>query len=439
MATVTTHTGKYTPSFSGGVQRTLASKLEDAISIKDLGAIGGENAADSAAIQAAIDAASAAGGRTVLIPPGTFKAEGIVPKPDVTLQGAGSTINGEASVLKTTTGDMFVASAACQNFGLADLRLDSSGAAGNGHLFNIQNAIGYWHVRRCYIFQRALASSILYLRRNVTYPSAQMLFCTFADCKFQHTSGGTATTYAFDMDSTSGAYFQSNSFLNCSYWKGGAADHFINIDFNTTTANTGNVFKTNWLESLNGGWLRAYSAESWVIDNTVHYDAGTIGGHVIHLTRQSARSFSRNNRIVGYNRTQGSLSGGIYDIYLDNNTKYTSISDVDCGSTADASIYLDARFAGRYIRAETISDRITTNLQVDSDSEGLFFNGRNMLEELNGYTSTELGDAADDVNTVGKYPGRPRWNTTTSTYYYATGTGATDDWMDEAGTTITPS
>ena len=40
MATVTTHTGKYTPSFDDAVQRTLSSKLEDVVSVSDFGVIG---------------------------------------------------------------------------------------------------------------------------------------------------------------------------------------------------------------------------------------------------------------------------------------------------------------------------------------------------------------------------------------------------------------
>lgn len=74
-----TGNGSVTPSFqgfvqsgSGAVTRTWQSKAADIFSVKDFGATGNGSTDDSSAIQAAINAAGAAGGGTVYLPPGTY-------------------------------------------------------------------------------------------------------------------------------------------------------------------------------------------------------------------------------------------------------------------------------------------------------------------------------------------------------------------------------
>ena len=50
-------------------------------------------------------------------------------------------------------------------------------------------------------------------------------------------------------------------------------------------------------------------------------------------------------------------------------------------------------------------------------------------------TTSELTDATAPINVMGKYAGRPVYNTTTGLPLWASGAATTDTWDDAAGTT----
>ncbi len=62
----------YTQGGTGSQQRTLTSKLQESVSVKDFGATGDGVADDTAAIQAALDVAVASG-KTLFVPSGSYK------------------------------------------------------------------------------------------------------------------------------------------------------------------------------------------------------------------------------------------------------------------------------------------------------------------------------------------------------------------------------
>jgi hypothetical protein len=68
--------GLFTATGSNVVDRTIQSKLRDVASVKDFGAVGDGVADDTAAIQAAVDAAYANYNKTVFVPNGIYKLTG---------------------------------------------------------------------------------------------------------------------------------------------------------------------------------------------------------------------------------------------------------------------------------------------------------------------------------------------------------------------------
>jgi hypothetical protein len=76
---------QFTQAGSGAVQRTVESKLQDMVSVKDFGAVGDGVADDTAAIQAAVDT-----GKKVYIPSGAYLCNVIINNKTI-IEGDGST------------------------------------------------------------------------------------------------------------------------------------------------------------------------------------------------------------------------------------------------------------------------------------------------------------------------------------------------------------
>lgn len=79
----------YIATGTGAATRTVQAKLRDTVSAKDFGAMGDGSTTDTTAIQAAINAVSAAGGGTVYLPAGAYKTGTLNLPQDVYLEGAG--------------------------------------------------------------------------------------------------------------------------------------------------------------------------------------------------------------------------------------------------------------------------------------------------------------------------------------------------------------
>jgi hypothetical protein len=118
---VTTPSGgsvNYNQGAAGAVTRTSTAKWQDSISIKDFGAVGGNLAADTAGLQAAVAAATAAG-KSVYVPAGSYLLN----------NSSGPALSGANNVV--IWGDGPASSLACNTVGAADC-IASTGATGFG-------------------------------------------------------------------------------------------------------------------------------------------------------------------------------------------------------------------------------------------------------------------------------------------------------------------
>lgn len=131
----------YTPAGVGAVATTVQTKLREFVSVKDFGAMGDNTSDDTAEIQAAIDAVSAAGGGLLYFPAGTYLVTGLVLKDAVKLVGS----NKRATTIKlansanqhviragdfdTNANGVFKSTPlGCRTGGLADITIDGNKA-----------------------------------------------------------------------------------------------------------------------------------------------------------------------------------------------------------------------------------------------------------------------------------------------------------------------
>jgi hypothetical protein len=115
----------YNQGGAGAVDRTVQSRLRDYVSVRDFGAVGDGVANDTAAIQAAIDAISAAGGGNILIPAGTYMVSTIVPKDYVSLYGEGKDVTYLKQIVGTNA-TMIVSGADLRGFRAFDFSTDGN-------------------------------------------------------------------------------------------------------------------------------------------------------------------------------------------------------------------------------------------------------------------------------------------------------------------------
>lgn len=137
---------KFIQAGTGAVERTVQAKLRDTVSVKDFGAVGDGVTDDAAAIQLAVNAATA--NQTVYFPAGTYAvgAAGIAitNKTGVTLTGDGAIIKITAiSALTTALGAATIHLSGCTRSGVRGLEINGNSIA--------SSAIGLTGCTDCFV------------------------------------------------------------------------------------------------------------------------------------------------------------------------------------------------------------------------------------------------------------------------------------------------
>jgi len=112
----------YTPEGTGAVDTTVEAKLRESVSVKDFGAVGDGVTDDTAKIQAAVDAVSAAGGGTLLILAGTYLVSSSINV------GSNIHIRGRGQIILDDNADCSVISinANSSNVSIKDISIDGN-------------------------------------------------------------------------------------------------------------------------------------------------------------------------------------------------------------------------------------------------------------------------------------------------------------------------
>jgi len=144
----------FTQAGTGAVLRTAQAKMRDVVSVKDFGATGDGVTDDAAAIQAAVNAATA--NQTIYFPPGTYAvgASGIAVtnKTGVTLLGDGAIIRITAiSTLTTNLGVATIRLSGCTRSGIRGLEINGNGIA--------SSAIGFSACTECFVDKATVYAS----------------------------------------------------------------------------------------------------------------------------------------------------------------------------------------------------------------------------------------------------------------------------------------
>lgn len=125
----------YNPAGTGAVATTVQAKLRESVSVKDFGAVGDGVTNDAAAIQLAVNAATA--NQTVYFPPGTYAVGSagiaVTSKTGVTLLGDGAIIKiTDISLLTTALGAATIRLSGCTRSGVRGLEIDGNSIASSG-------------------------------------------------------------------------------------------------------------------------------------------------------------------------------------------------------------------------------------------------------------------------------------------------------------------
>jgi hypothetical protein len=203
---VTLDLGNVTQLGTGAVARTVVGKLREVFSVADFGVLGTAN--DTPVFQAAVNALNAAGGGTLLVPPGIFAVHGLTLPGNITLRGAGKT----ATYLQSWSTDATVVALSGGNGGLEYMTVFGKGVNNDTSSFGatqaaltvagIENVIRSVRVWGGYyaLYVTGVDNSFYDVNADLSYGPANVATVGanwYVRCKFDHTPVSVALTNTY--------------------------------------------------------------------------------------------------------------------------------------------------------------------------------------------------------------------------------------------------
>jgi hypothetical protein len=212
--------GGFIQAGTGAVQRTVESKLQDVVSVKDFGAVGDGVTNDTAAIQAAINACA---GKTVYFPDGTYIVDSQITLISNThLKGEGIT-----SILKLATRTWSSINGCLFNGTLrSNIEIESLTFDGNkGNIGTQRNTVITFYRSQKIRFQKCVFRNVegICLLVSTDVDDTHIIDCQFLNCggNPDNSDGYRKQAIAFDND-TSLAYRNTNAVVeNCYFYRQG--------------------------------------------------------------------------------------------------------------------------------------------------------------------------------------------------------------------------
>ena len=292
---------------------------------------------DSAAIQAAINAAAAAGqgGAAVRFPPGNYLiGTALVPKSGVRIFGdhcLGS------QIISTTVSIFNMGQASLvDSFEIDHLTLQVTGA----HLFTGAN-VARTSIHDCRLIQNSSGFSIW----NAS-PVTLMVESRF-ERNSEYAYGATRSVEAWFLSSNSGSHQINQCMWSdevCFNQDSDQAMYWYHLQ-NTASNSAGNTFRNIVFEHTFGGAIWLESQTRCSITDCLVYDvttgAGTISNHLFQISKNATGLASSRTRITGGPRNQSGVTfaASIGDISLDANCTDTVI--IAPAASSDLKLYLN--------------------------------------------------------------------------------------------------